>query len=917
MRRLWSLLTRNAAYCAFVSVLLFPLLQLLVTGTAHSGQPVPTIWAAESLGVWTIDQTNGKPTSEIPVSPDAQTLAVDGQHKVIWVYSGSDLRSFDYNGNQLSKTLVNPPILSLPPLLTITAPLTVTVGTPALLTLNPLGQLAPTPILAVDNQANRVWLAYQNQINLFDTTGTLLKQIPLAQRVSGITLDRTTSRLWVAYQNALTVYDAQGNQFVQVNMADTNAIHALDYDFKLNQIWVAADSALRRYSPSGSLVFTKQNVWFKKLTLIAADQDGGLWATDAHQLAHLDATGTVGLSFTPYPSLLPIESIVSLVVDFLSHSVWISNQQHVTHYALDSSLLGDFIPSAGDSKPRVIHQLALPALPPPPVIQFTAPVTNTYLKNPSPTFSLTYSGDFIDLPSLKLTANGSPLSTTCTTLATSANCTPALPILDGAYDIVATIANTFSEISKPALVHITIDTVPPMITVASPANGFITNQKNLQINGSVSEISTLTINGTTVLDPNNQFSHGPVTLTEGVNTFQLSATDLAGNVGTRTLAGTLDTIPPLAPTGNKISTTLSNGQIAVYGAAGSVEGGSRVTVIDSNSGSRVTVTANANGSFSASLAGSINDPLQIYATDAAGNQGASTSTIVTTGTGGPFSGPITANVVTPTNGATVNGDYILVATDVQAPPNTGVTINGVIALPVPGPNGLRYFAQVPLLPGQNTLTVTITSQDGRSIQQPAINVTSTGPYPYRIDADRLTGTSPLDVQFSVVDQSSIGIQKIQIDLTSSGAVDYSSTDASAPILATYQGIGIQQAIFSITDSAGTTHSQPIAILLLDPNTINQNIQAIWSGINNALLVGNKAAAMQFLSPEAQDQYGPIFDQLTTNMPQIIPTYSALKPSKITASFSEYGVNRVVNGVNRAFLVDFVTNEFGQWELESM
>jgi hypothetical protein len=53
------------------------------------------------------------------------------------------------------------------------------------------------------------------------------------------------------------------------------------------------------------------------------------------------------------------------------------------------------------------------------------------------------------------------------------------------------------------------------------------------------------------------------------------------------------------------------------------------------------------------------------------------------------------------------------------------------------------------------------------------------------------------------------------------------------------------------------------------------------------------------------------------MAGIVASYSALKRSLVMGGYAEYGVNRLINGVNRVFLIGLVTNEFGQWQVESM
>lgn len=857
-------------------------LSWLSAGFLAVASDTSALWVAESRGVLSLSQADGVAEFEVAANPDARAIAVDGQHKTLWVFSGQVLRSYDLSGALKSTTPLSPPE-----------------GNPAILT--------------VDPQARRIWLAVQSQVYLLDDAGQLLKQFRLPQPVTDISLDRRKSRLWLAYKNTLLIYDQEGNQITQIGAQDLKVIRALDYDIKHNQIWVAADDTLRRYTPEGTVAFTAQNSWFNDIQFIAADQQGGLWAASARQLASLNVSGGVSFLVTPFAGASP-DFVVDLIADPKNHSVWVASPQRLSHFGIDSQGLADFTPSLPDGKSRLVRQLALEVAPIAPQIQFTAPAGNSVLNNAKPTLQVSYAGEDIDLNSLRFATNATVIATTCSSHASAANCTPVRPLADGAYDITATIANSAGNISQPALTHVTIDTLAPTITVISPADGFLTNRNTLQITGSVSEPVSLTINGILVSVSANQYSFGPRTLVEGPNSFQFRATDLAGNVGAKAISIILDAVPPPAPTGGLIQTQSSQGQVTVTGKPGSVEGGSRVTVINTTTGDRITVTANADGSFSAALSGSPGDALQVYTNDVAGNQSAATS--VDVASGGPFSGAIKFGAISPASGSTVDGDFVLVSVDLQAPPNTGVTINDVVAAATPGPAGLRYYAMVPIQVGQNSLTITAHSQDGRSVDR-ALSIASRGPWPYRITPIPGTGISPLQTELRVEDVRGLGVRQVQVDFNSDGTTDLVVPDAFTSITATYSGAGLRQARVTVFDGAGVGHVQTVPLLLLDPNQIDREVQAVWNGMNAALASGDKATALQFLSGDAAETYSPVFDALIPRMPAIISSYSLLQRSFITDTYVEYGINRTIDGVNRVFLIGFVTNEYGQWRVSSM
>jgi hypothetical protein len=854
-------------------------LALLFGLEAFSSTAPQPLWVAQSSGILKVQQADGAVALEIPSAADVQALAVDGQRKRVWAYAGKQLRSYGWDGQSLSVTNVDPPA-----------------GNPTL--------------LLVDSRADRVWLAVQTQVQLFDGQGRSLWQTRLPNPVAGMAVDSRRSHLWVGHKGTLQVHDASGQRLAQLATPDIRQVRALDYDARLDQVWVAADDTVRRFAPNGAQVFSLALNWLARVTAIAADQDGGLWLTDSRQLAYLDAAGAVAFSVTPaLDALGPF--VVSLVADARSHSAWIASQRRVAHYAPGGALIGEFALDAGDPSRR-IRQLALPAGPIAPQIEFTAPPSGSVLGTSRPTFALNYSGDGVDPATLTLTVDAAPLPVSCVTGAEAATCTAIQALAEGTHDIAATIADTAGNVSDAALVRIEIDTVAPVVTVTAPADGALTNVASVRIDGALSEPAALTVNGVAVtVASDRRFSH-VAALAEGRNDFALRAVDAAGNVGTRVLHVVLDTVPPPAPVTGRIQADAAGGLITVSGGAGAVEGGSRVTLVNTRTGERVTVIANADGSFSATLAGEAGDVVQIHATDGAGNQGAAGSLEAV---GGPFSGAITLGASSPASGATVDGDRILVSVDVSAPPNTGVTVNDVVAVGVPGPSGLRFYAEVPLETGSNTLAVKAHGQDGRVVTR-TISVTSRGPFPYRVVADRVAGVAPLAARLEVWDQSGRGIRQVQVDADGDGTMDVIA-EPGDPIELSYTGVGLRQARVVVFDNALQPHEQRVSFVLLDLATVDRSIQAVWGAMKEALASGDKDGAMSYLSEQARENYGPVFDALMPRMPEIVASFSEPRRSLVMADYAEYGVNQTAGGGNSIYLTGYVTNQFGQWQLDTM
>jgi PKD repeat protein len=101
------------------------------------------------------------------------------------------------------------------------------------------------------------------------------------------------------------------------------------------------------------------------------------------------------------------------------------------------------------------------------------------------------------------------------------------------------------------------------------------------------------------------------------------------------------TPPPPADLGKITVGPITNGQVTITGSAGSVEGGATVTITNPRTNEVVTVTANADGSFTAQLGAQASDTLSIVVTDGAGN--ASAPGTVTIGSPTPFTASVAAS----------------------------------------------------------------------------------------------------------------------------------------------------------------------------------------------------------------------------------------------------------------------------------
>jgi len=554
-----------------------------------------SLWLAESKGTLKLDALDGAVVLEIPESPyGSAAVSVDPTNGNVWTWGEQRLRAFDSDGVEfLDVESTSYPYWDYP------------------------------ADLLIDGDAGNVWLNLGNDLYRLNLSGQVVGSLlNYGTPCDSLTLDRDRSRIWVCTTSSVKAYNASLQQVVNLSISGT--VSRTAWDANRDELWVAVNNKLRRYDPSGTMTFEMTNPAGSTNTyFLRPDGQGGIWLGTETQFVYIDPTGAVGSWMTPFNDFSPA-IIIDAVVHPLDASIWIGNETHVRRFSTAGTELQERFLNLGDGFDRYLANMDLFEDLTRPAIEFSAPTNNSSTNDNTPELRLVFvdPGSGIDEESLVLTLNNAPLAADCEIDALGAECTPLSALSDGVKVVTATISDTSENESDAATVQFTVDTVAPQITITSPTTGTFTNQENIVVMGGLSEAATLRINGTLVgLDGTNNFTR-TVALEEGGNTIAVVATDNATNSTTRNLSITLDTQAPNIPNVGFIGVSNPSvaGLVTITGAAGSVEANALVLVTNVRTGLSVTVSATAEGAFSAQIAGEEADQLQIRAIDNAQNQ---------------------------------------------------------------------------------------------------------------------------------------------------------------------------------------------------------------------------------------------------------------------------------------------------------
>lgn len=186
-----------------------------------------------------------------------------------------------------------------------------------------------------------------------------------------------------------------------------------------------------------------------------------------------------------------------------------------------------------------------------PVITINSPTSGAYLTSSTPTIKFTVTDDDSGVASATLAIDGTTVTPTAT--ATTGGYiytyTPTTALTDGTHTITVNAKDNDGNSATAKSATFTVDTIPPSLTVTSPANGLKTNKASLTVSGTTTDATskpvTVKVNGTAVTVNSDGSWSTTVTLTTGTNTITVTATDKAGKSSTVTRKVTYNTSAPV------------------------------------------------------------------------------------------------------------------------------------------------------------------------------------------------------------------------------------------------------------------------------------------------------------------------------------------------------------------------------------
>lgn len=199
-----------------------------------------------------------------------------------------------------------------------------------------------------------------------------------------------------------------------------------------------------------------------------------------------------------------------------------------------------------------------------PVSAFISPANGSYITNNKQQIKFKVTdeagGSGVKLSAVKLKIDSNTYSYNSTGMTYSAitngyqfTYTPQTALSDGRHTLTINAADNDGNSANAVTASITVDTVPPTLSVSSPAEGLITNNPSVNVTGLTNDVTSSPVNITIKLNNMDQGSVSvgsdgsftkALTLAEGTNTIVITAKDAAGKTSSITRTVKLDTSIP-------------------------------------------------------------------------------------------------------------------------------------------------------------------------------------------------------------------------------------------------------------------------------------------------------------------------------------------------------------------------------------
>lgn len=369
-------------------------------------------------------------------------------------------------------------------------------------------------------------------------------------------------------------------------------------------------------------------------------------------------------------------------------------------------------------------------------------------------------------------------------------------------------------------------------------------------------------------------------------------------------------LAPAAPVLATLPETTTEAQVAL---SGTTEPEAQITVRGGSE--EVHVLADTEGNFllDVPLTPDQADELRVYATGAKGEgltSAPALATILQQTTPPPPSVSIALSITEPSSGDTITSDAVLVRGLVDAGGlEVGVTVNDFPGAVI----GNTFAALVPVTPGTTTLIAFATTASGASATQSIDIAVGAPPTPGIIlVANPAGGVAPLTVGFSIL--GGPAPTTVELDLDGDGTIDFTGPTLEQQTF-NYAKPDLYSPKVKMIDADGNALTASTVVQVYDQVALDAQLQAKWTGMKDALRVGDVAHAVSFLHSDTRAAYQAQLSRFSPGtLANIDRWMTTIQLVEVGPGGAQYEVLRDRNGQMLSFAVWFQLDQDGIWRL---
>ncbi|MBF0343857.1 MAG: hypothetical protein HQL06_06460 [Nitrospirae bacterium] len=159
-----------------------------------------------------------------------------------------------------------------------------------------------------------------------------------------------------------------------------------------------------------------------------------------------------------------------------------------------------------------------------------------------------------------------------------------------------------------------------------------------------------------------------------------------------------------------------------------------------------------------------------------------------------------------------------------------------------------------------------------------------------LDATIVSGLAPLSTSFDVLKKLPNNVSSYEIDFEGDGSIDYTSTEFRG-VKYTYMTPGVYYPTITLTDSAGNTYSDRIAITVLDETETDAMLKGKWNSMKAAFVAGDIEGGLLYICTTSRDDYRNALQFLGDMVPATFSSMQEIRLLYVRNGVAKYRITQ--------------------------